>query len=78
MTRVLPQDHPSRSRLFPNRPGTPPPKWQPRFFTLDRSLLPDGMIPPGGISWAVVFPASDDAEFVTGVALPVDAGWTTF
>jgi NAD(P)-dependent dehydrogenase (short-subunit alcohol dehydrogenase family) len=36
------------------------------------------MIPPGGISRAVVFPASDDAEFVTGVALPVDAGWTTF
>jgi (+)-trans-carveol dehydrogenase len=53
-------------------------QWQPRFFTLDRSLLPDGMIPPDGISRAVVFLASDESEFITGVALPVDAGWTTF
>jgi (+)-trans-carveol dehydrogenase len=53
-------------------------EWQPRFFTLDRSLLPDGMIPPDGISRAVVFLASDQAEFITGVVLPVDAGWTTF
>lgn len=53
-------------------------EWQPRFFTLDRSLLPNGMIPPDGISRAVVFLASNQSEFITGVALPVDAGWTTF
>ncbi|WP_216892838.1 mycofactocin-coupled SDR family oxidoreductase [Nocardia alni] len=53
-------------------------EWQPRFFSLDRSLLPDGLIPPDGISRAVVFLASDDSAFITGAALPVDAGWTTF
>ncbi|MFE5699112.1 mycofactocin-coupled SDR family oxidoreductase [Rhodococcus koreensis] len=53
-------------------------EWQPRFFTLDRSLLPDGLIPPDGVSRAVVFLASDESAFITGAALPVDAGWTTF
>ena len=53
-------------------------QWQPRFFTLDRSLLPDGLIPPDSVSRAVVFLASDDSAFITGAALPVDAGWTTF
>ncbi|CAB5032928.1 MAG: mycofactocin-coupled SDR family oxidoreductase [Actinobacteria bacterium] len=50
----------------------------PRFFTNDRSLLPIGWMPPETISKAVAFLASDDAENITGVDLPVDAGWTNF
>ena len=50
----------------------------PRFFTNDRSLLPVGWMPPATISKAVVFLASDDAEHITGIDLPVDAGWTNF
>jgi NAD(P)-dependent dehydrogenase (short-subunit alcohol dehydrogenase family) len=53
-------------------------EWEPRFFGLDRALLPDGMIPPDGIARAAVFLASDDSQYMTGAAVPVDAGWSTF
>lgn len=33
-----------------------------------------GLVPPGAVSQAVLFLASDEAADVTGVALPVDAG----
>lgn len=38
------------------------------------NALPVGCIEPEGVSAAVAFLASDDARYVTGVALPVDAG----
>ena len=38
--------------------------------------LPVGMVEPVDISNAIVWLVSDDARYVTGVALPVDAGFT--
>jgi NAD(P)-dependent dehydrogenase (short-subunit alcohol dehydrogenase family) len=40
------------------------------------NLLPVDLVEPVDISNAVVFLVSDDARYVTGVALPVDAGFT--
>jgi NAD(P)-dependent dehydrogenase (short-subunit alcohol dehydrogenase family) len=37
-------------------------------------VLPVGWVEPEDISNAVLFLASDDARYITGVALPVDAG----
>jgi (+)-trans-carveol dehydrogenase len=39
--------------------------------------LPVSWLQPDAISKAILFLASDDAAYVTGVALPVDAGMTT-
>lgn len=50
----------------------------PRFFSTDRSLLPVGWMPPQVIADAALFLASDESAYITGVALPVDAGWSTF
>jgi NAD(P)-dependent dehydrogenase (short-subunit alcohol dehydrogenase family) len=33
---------------------------------------------PREVAWAAVFLASDESTFVTGIALPVDGGWTAF
>ncbi|MGH2937595.1 MAG: mycofactocin-coupled SDR family oxidoreductase [Solirubrobacterales bacterium] len=52
--------------------------WHPRFYGTDRALLPDGLVPPEQVARAVVFLASEDSEYVTGVALPVDAGFLNF
>jgi SDR family mycofactocin-dependent oxidoreductase len=38
-------------------------------------LMPGGLIDSADISNAVVYLASDDGRFVTGIALPVDAGY---
>jgi (+)-trans-carveol dehydrogenase len=43
----------------------------------DINLLPVPWIDANDVSNAVVWLASDDAKFVTGVALPIDAGMTT-
>ena len=40
------------------------------------NLLPVEMLEPVDISNAIVWLVSDDARYVTGVALPVDAGFT--
>ena len=53
-------------------------EWYPRFFGTDRSLLPVGWMDPVVIANAAAFLVSDDAAFVTGVAMPVDAGWSAF
>jgi len=46
----------------------------PRFQTLN--ALPIPWVEPVDISNAVLFLASDEARYITGVTLPVDAGWT--
>ena len=46
----------------------------PRFQQLD--VLPIPWVEPADISNAVLFLASDEARYITGVALPVDAGAT--
>ncbi len=38
--------------------------------------MPVDMLEPEDVSGAVAFLASDDAKWITGVALPVDAGFT--
>jgi NAD(P)-dependent dehydrogenase (short-subunit alcohol dehydrogenase family) len=40
------------------------------------NALPVGMIEPVDVSNAIVWLVSDDARYITGVALPVDAGFT--
>ena len=40
------------------------------------NLLPVPWLEPEDISSAVAWLASDDSRFVTGVTLPIDAGWT--
>ncbi|WP_030486520.1 mycofactocin-coupled SDR family oxidoreductase [Micromonospora chokoriensis] len=40
------------------------------------NLLPVPWIEPCDVSNAVLFLASDEARYITGAALPVDAGWT--
>jgi NAD(P)-dependent dehydrogenase (short-subunit alcohol dehydrogenase family) len=40
------------------------------------NALPVDMVEPVGISNAIRWLGSDDARYVTGVTLPVDAGFT--
>lgn len=53
-------------------------EWYPRFFSTDRALLPGGWMPPEVIANTAAFLISDDSEAMTGAALPVDGGWSTF
>ena len=50
----------------------------PRFFTTQRSLLPVDWLAEQDIANAVYFLSSDRAINITGLNLPVDAGWTNF
>jgi (+)-trans-carveol dehydrogenase len=40
----------------------------------DMNALPVPWIEPGDVSNAVLFLASDEARYVTGISLPIDAG----
>ena len=40
------------------------------------NLLPVGLLEPGDVADAVAWLCSDEARYVTGIALPVDAGFT--
>jgi len=40
------------------------------------SALPVALLEPIDISNAVLFLVSDEARYITGVTLPVDAGWS--
>jgi NAD(P)-dependent dehydrogenase (short-subunit alcohol dehydrogenase family) len=46
----------------------------PEFTSFFVPALPAGRMQPDDISPAVAYLASDDARFVTGTALPIDAG----
>jgi SDR family mycofactocin-dependent oxidoreductase len=49
--------------------------WADTFFAFESlSLLPAPVMPPEAISNAVLFLASDESKWITGVALPVDMG----
>jgi SDR family mycofactocin-dependent oxidoreductase len=52
--------------------------FQPRYHGTDRSLLPIALLPPQSISDAVLWLLTDESRYVTGVGLPVDAGWSAF
>jgi SDR family mycofactocin-dependent oxidoreductase len=45
-------------------------------IAMPANLLPVAILEPRDISDAVVFLASDNAKYITGVTLPVDAGFT--
>jgi SDR family mycofactocin-dependent oxidoreductase len=65
--------NPSTFRVF--RPDIPDPQIE-DFIPASRALhaLPTPWVEPVDISNALVFLASDEARYITGVALPVDAG----
>jgi NAD(P)-dependent dehydrogenase (short-subunit alcohol dehydrogenase family) len=50
----------------------------PAYITNNRNLLPIEWQPIQSISDAVLWLASDEAAYVTGVELPIDAGWSAY
>ena len=60
-----------RARICRRRSG-PRTRWRPRFGGLN--LLPIPWVEPVDISNAVLWLASDESRYVTGVTLPIDAG----
>jgi SDR family mycofactocin-dependent oxidoreductase len=50
----------------------------PEYIGNNRNMLPIEWQPPESISNAILWLVSDEAAYVTGVALPVDAGWTNY
>ena len=51
----------------------------PEYFSLDRNRLDiGGWQPIESISNAMLFLCSDEGAYVTGVALPVDSGWSIY
>lgn len=50
----------------------------PRYITNNRNLLPIDWQPAQSISDAVLWLASGEAAYVTGIELPVDAGWSAY
>jgi (+)-trans-carveol dehydrogenase len=52
----------------------------PRFWQENRALLPghSALLPPDSVADAVLWLVSDQARYVTGVTLPIDAGRSAF
>jgi (+)-trans-carveol dehydrogenase len=50
----------------------------PEYIGNNRMSLPEEWLPPEAISNAVLYLVSDEARFVTGTSLPVDAGWNNY
>ncbi|WP_072807448.1 SDR family oxidoreductase [Rhodococcoides yunnanense] len=50
----------------------------PRWFGTDRQLLQVGAQPPASMADAALWLLSDEARYVTGVKIPIDAGWAAF
>ena len=53
-------------------------KWgelHPEILTTLGNVLPVQLIEPGDVSNAIVFLCSDEARYVTGIAMPIDAGF---
>jgi (+)-trans-carveol dehydrogenase len=48
-----------------------------RWTAMSLNLLPVPWIEPRAVSEVMLFLASDEAKYITGIALPVDAGMTT-
>jgi SDR family mycofactocin-dependent oxidoreductase len=49
---------------------------QPRLVQMLRNAMPQPLLEPSDITNAILWLVSDEARFVTGVTLPVDAGFT--
>lgn len=50
----------------------------PDYITNNRNSLPVEWQPPESISNAVLFLASDESAYITGIQLPVDSGWNNY
>jgi SDR family mycofactocin-dependent oxidoreductase len=50
----------------------------PDYIGHNRMSLPEEWLPPEAIANAVLFLASDEAKFVTGTSIAVDAGWNNY
>jgi len=61
--------------FFPDRPDASYSDMEPLLAAMN--LLPVGWVDPAVISEAVLFLAADTGKFITGIALPVDAGMIT-
>jgi len=67
--------------MFPSEANTPEmlevnKEFLKRFVPIQRFGTPTDMNTTGDMDAAIVFLASEEARFVTGVTLPVDGGWT--
>jgi (+)-trans-carveol dehydrogenase len=50
-------------------------KYRPEYISNNRALLPEEWIPAQAVADAVLWLSSDEARHITGIQVPVDAGW---
>lgn len=50
-------------------------KYRPEYISHNRALLPEEWVPIDAVAEAVLWLASDASRHITGIQLPVDAGW---